>query len=120
MTPEKWQGIKDQVKRNFTLEQEGEEDLLAETTEGQVKQGEAEFVVFSGPLGRLKLQFQKKPKLEQKKYFYSKREGDAARVEYKFSDQELVYAFKAYKWDEIEEEWEEIEAERFAFTGPNY
>ena len=114
MTPEKWEEIKANIAKNFTVEDEGREDLLVETGDGTVKQGEAEFVVFESPLGRTKLQFQKKPRLEEKKYHYSHRQGDSARVEYKFSESELVYTFKAYRWEEVGEEWKEIEASNFA------
>lgn len=116
MTPERWQQIKNTVKKQFVLEDEGREDLLVNTAEGQVKQGEAEFVIFESPAlgGRTKLQFQKKPRVEEKKFHYSHRQGDSARVEYKFSETEMVYNFKAYKWDEGEEEWKEIDAASFA------
>ncbi len=113
MTPERWEQIKTTVKKSFAVEDEGTEDLLVDTAEGQVKQGAAEFLVFKSPLGRTKLQFQQKPKLEEKKFHYSHRQGNAARVEYKFSESEFVYTFKAYRWDEVSEEWKEIEAEGF-------
>lgn len=114
MTPERWQQIKHTVRKQFPNAEEGIEDLVVDTAEGQVKQGEAEFVVFEGgPLGRMKLQFQKKPRLEEKKFHYSHRAGTAARVEYKFSESELVYALKAYKWDETDDKWREIDAGAF-------
>src|SRR3989344_3252480 len=113
MSPERWETIRDSVKKQFPVEEEGIEDLIVETADGQSKQGTAEFLVFESPLGRTKLQFQKKPKMEEKKYFYSKREGDAARVEYKFSEKETVFTFKAYKWDDIEDEWREIDPKTF-------
>src|SRR3989344_2470287 len=113
MSPDKWETIRESVKKQFTIIEQGNEDLIVETGDGPVKQGTAEFVVFESPLGRTKLQFQKKPKMEEKKYFYSKREGDAARVEYKFSEDETVHTFKAYKWDDLEDEWREIDPKTF-------
>lgn len=113
MSPEKWETIKQTVKKQFSIQEEGIEDLLVDTAEGQVKQGQAEFIVFESPLGRTKLQFQKKPKLEEKKYFYSHRQGDAARVEYKYSGTDLVYTFKAYRWSDTEEQWCEIDSGSF-------
>lgn len=111
MSPDRWETIKETVKKQFTLEEEGNEDLFVETAEGAVKQGEAEFVVFQSPLGRVKLQFQKKPKLAGKEYHYSHQQGQSARVEYKFSSDELVYTFKAYKWNDLEDEWREMDPE---------
>ena len=113
MTPDKWEEIKENIKRQFTVEDEGHEDLLVQTGEGTVRAGEAEFLVFESPLGKLKLQFGKKPKVEDKKYFYSHRAGDAARVEYKFSEDETVNTFKVYKWNDLDDDWKEIDASKF-------
>ena len=113
MTQEKWEQIKEMVKKQYQVEDQGTEDLLVETGEGMVKQGEAEFVIFESAMGRLKLQLAKKPKLEEKKYHYSHRAGDAARVEYKFSEDETVLQLKAYKWDDDEDDWKEIDAANF-------
>ncbi len=54
-----------------------------------------------------------KPRLKEKQYHYSHRAGDSARGEYKFSEDELVYTLKAYKWDEVEDEWKEMESSMF-------
>ena len=113
MTPERWEEIKSTIKKQFSVAEQGMEDVIVETGEGPVKQGEAEFVVFDSVLGKTKLQFQKKPRLEEKKYFFSHRAGDSARVEYKFSDADLVFALKAYKWDDVEDDWKEIDASSF-------
>ena len=116
MSPERWEEIKNSVKKLFSVEEQGREDLFVETAEGRVKQGEAEFLIFQGSAlgGRIKLQLQKKPKIAGKKYFYSHRQGDAAQVEYKFSDTEMVYTFKAYKWDEDNDEWKEIDSSQIS------
>lgn len=119
MNLERWEEIKKTVKKQDPQAEEGQEDLLVDTAEGQVKQGEAEFIIFSAPGGsafggeRMKLQLQKKPRVEEKKYFYSHRQGTSARVEYKYSESEMVYTLKAYKWDEVEDEWKEVDAANF-------
>lgn len=113
MTPERWEDIKNQTKKQFSVEAEGREDLVVQTADGSVKAGEAEFIIFESPLGRTKLQFQKKPKVEGKKFFYSHQQGAAARVEYKFSESELVYTFKVYKWDEVADAWREMDSASF-------
>lgn len=115
MTAEKWEQIKENIRKQFAVEDEGREDLLVATGEGMVKQGEAEYLVFESPLGRVKLQFGKKAKLEDKKYHFSHRAGQAARVEYKFSDHETVHTFKAFRWDDLGDDWKEIDAEKLNF-----
>lgn len=109
MTEEKWEEVKTNIKRQFEIEEEGTEDLEVETADGLIKQGEAEFVIFESPLGRTKLQLQKKARLEDKKYHFSHRQGDSARVEYKFSETDTVLTMKAYKWDDALDEWKEID-----------
>lgn len=116
MTLDRWEEIKNNVRKQFPDFETGTEDLITDTAEGQVKQGEAEFLVFASPIGRTKLQLQKKPKVEEKKYHYSHRAGDSARVEYKFSETDSVLTMKAYKWDDTEDEWKEIDASKI----PNF
>ena len=113
MGPDKWETIKTMAAKQFEIQDEGVEDLYVDTADGQVKQGVAEFVVFKGPMGRIKLQFQTKPRLEKKEFHYSHRAGTAARIEYKFSEGQVVHTFKVYKWEEIDEEWEEISPDQF-------
>lgn len=113
MTEDRWQQIKNLVKQKYSLEDAGTEDLLVDTADGPVKQGTAEYVIFMSPIGRLKLAFQTKPRLLDKQYHYSHRAGTAARVEYKFSEDEVVHTFKAYKYDEAEDEWKEIDPSSF-------
>lgn len=110
MNLERWEEIKNTIRKSFTVEEEGSEDLFVETAEGRLKQGEAEFFVFQSPMGKTKLELRKKPRLEEKKFHFSHRAGAAARVEYKHSETELVYTLKAYRWDDVEDDWKEIEA----------
>ncbi len=112
MTQERWSQIKSTVAKQFGIAEEGVEDLIVDTADGPVKQGEAEYVIFDGPLGRLKLQLQKKPRLEDKIFHYSHRAGTAARVEYKFSEDETVLTLKAYKFTD-DDEWKEIDSSTF-------
>lgn len=114
MTPDRWEQIKNTVKKQFPEALIGSEELFSESAEGKIAQGTAEYLVFESPIGKTKLQLQKKPKLESKKYHYSHRQGDAARVEYKFSETDLVYFLKAYLWDEMSDDWREIDANKFA------
>ena len=114
MDGDKWQQMKDELKRKFEIEEEGVEDITMDTSDGPVKQGEADFVIMQTPLGKVKLALHKRPLVLDKKFISSHREGQAARTEYKFSDSEFTYKLHAYKWNDLDEEWEEIDAERFA------
>jgi hypothetical protein len=103
MMPERWQEIVGNIKDNLTVEDEGKEHL---DDEGGV---DVEYIIFQGPLGRMRLEFISKPVILDKKTTYSKRIGSDTKVDYVYSKDEKGYILKAYKWDEKQEEWVEIE-----------
>ena len=104
MTPEKWQNIIGNIKDNFKVEDEGSEHL---EEEGGV---DIEYIVFQGPLGRMRLEFVSKPVVLDKKTLYSRRIGSETKVEYVYSETERTYNLTAYKWDDDKNEWTEVEA----------
>ncbi|HYC80002.1 MAG TPA: hypothetical protein VEC17_03160 [Candidatus Binatia bacterium] len=110
----KWEQLKESLKQKFEIEDEGTEDLTMDTQDGEVVKGSANFVVMQTPVGKVKLSFEKKPLVLEKKEHFSHRAGQAARVEYVFSDKEFTYKLKAYKWNDIDEDWDEIDAENFS------
>jgi hypothetical protein len=114
MDLERWQKIKENIKEKFEVVKEGIEELTVKTSEGMVKQGEAEFMEVKTPLGLIKLSLEKKPLMLDKKFHYSHRAGQSARTEYSFSETEFTYKLKAYKWDNDEDEWKEIDASNFS------
>ncbi len=114
MDIDRWLQLKESLKGKFSIDEEGLEDLIMDTQDGPVKQGVSEFLVMQTPMGRMKLACEKRPKVLDKKFIYSHRAGQSARTEYQFSETEFTYKLKAYKWNDMEEEWEEIDAESFA------
>ncbi|HYE21986.1 MAG TPA: hypothetical protein VD998_00160 [Verrucomicrobiae bacterium] len=114
MDIDRWEQIKENIRGKFEVEEEGTEDLMMETKDGLIKSGTAEFLVVKTPMGRIKLTFEKRPVVLDKKFIYSHRAGQSARTEYEFSDKEFSYKLKAYQWDDIEEEWKEIDASNFS------
>lgn len=121
MQDDKWEALKEELKRKFKVEDEHFEDLVMQTADGPVVQGQAEVIIFESPLGKVKLVRESKPVVLDKKMFYSHQQGKAARTEYKFSDTEFSHKIKAYKWDPDasvgagdNDEWKEIDAGNFA------
>jgi hypothetical protein len=114
MDIDKWEQLKESLKQKFEIESEGTEDLTMETQDGKVVKGSADFLVMQTPMGKVKLAFEKKPVVLNKKTIFSHRAGQAARNEYEFSETEFSYKLKAYKWDDIDEEWDEIDADNFS------
>jgi len=113
MDNDKWEGLKEELKRKFKILEEKTEDLLGETAEGLVKQGIAEILIMESPIGKIKLVRENRPVVLDKKFIYSHRAGQAARTEYTFSDSEFSHKIKAYKWDDDEDDWKEIDAANF-------
>lgn len=113
MDNDKWEALKEELKRKFQVEEEGEEDLTMDTAEGTVVTGKVEFLVFETPMGKIKLTREAKPVVLDKKMFYSHQQGKSARTEYTFSETEFSYKIKAYKYDEDLDEWKEIDASNF-------
>jgi len=108
MTDEKWEEIKEMVKKNFELL----ENQVFELS-GEQGNGTNEELIFNGPLGRIKLEFIIKPLVVGKKTHYSKRMGTSAKVDYITSATEKVRTLKAYKWDEAGDNWVNINSADF-------
>ncbi len=107
MTPEKWEKIKNNILDNFEVEDRGETHM---EEEGGV---DIEYIVFAGPLGRMRLEYITKPVVIDKKTTYSRRIGSETAVEYVYSPDEKATMLKVYKWDEGAEEWVEMEEKMF-------
>lgn len=107
MTEEKWKMIIGNVKDNFEVEDEGSEHI---DDEGGV---DVEYIIFQGPLGRMRLEFVTKPVVLDKKTTYSRRIGSETKIDYVYSETEKTSNMTAYKWDENDDNWVEIEAKMF-------
>ena len=113
MQDDKWDALKEELKRKFKVTKEYFEDLIVETGDGPVVNGKIEVLIFDSPLGQIKLTRESKPMVTDKKFIYSHRAGQAARTEYQFSDSEFSHKIKAYKFDEDNDEWKEMDASNF-------
>ncbi|MGM0495771.1 MAG: hypothetical protein ACQERX_03810 [Bacillota bacterium] len=107
MLEEKWKSVVGNIKDNFEVEDSGSEHI---DEEGGI---DVDYIVFQGPLGRMRLEFISKPVVLDKKTNYSKRIGSETQVTYVYSEEEKNTKMIAYKWDENDENWVEIEAGMF-------
>lgn len=106
MQPEKWQEIRVKIKNGFT-------EVAESKTHDEERREETEVLEFIGPLGKMKVEWTVKPKIIDKKTSYSNRIGSNVIIDYVYSADEFNYIFKAYKWNERENDWEEIKSESF-------
>lgn len=104
MLVEKWKQTVGHIKDNFEVLDEGEEH---HDDEGGV---DIEFIEFSGPLGKMRLEHISRPVVLDKKTSYSRRIGSETNVEYVYSETERSYKLDVYKLNENTGEWEEVEA----------
>src|SRR5690348_8947553 len=114
MDIDKWEALKEEIGRKFEVLETKTEDLSVHTQDGEVKNGKADVLILETPMGKIKLAFEERPVVTDKKFIYSHRAGQAARTEYEYSDTEKSYKLRAYKWNDDNEEWKEIDAGSFA------
>ena len=106
MNQEKWETIKGMVKEKFEIEDEG----TAALEDGP---GEREYVVFNGPLGKMKLEGIIKPAVIDKKVIANKRIGANSVEQNVYSETDKVFMFNPYRWSEELNDWQQIDAEDF-------
>jgi hypothetical protein len=107
MMEDKWKTLLGNVKDTFPVEDSGSEHI---EEEGGI---DIEYIVFEGPLGKMRLEFVTKAVILDKKMNYSNRIGSETQVTYVYSEDEKSSKMTAYKWNEDDEEWGEIDAGMF-------
>ncbi len=105
MRPEKWENLINDIKDKFEVEKYKKEhsDEMGGT--------DIEYIIFKNEVGRMKLEFTTRPLITDKKTNYAKkRMGGDTGIEYTYDPEEKTYKMKAYKWDEYDNEWIEMDA----------
>lgn len=102
MTPDRWQEVKQKIENSFTI---------LDTYEEELDPGVAEVIEFTGPMGKLKVSFNRQPKVLDKKTLYSHRAGGDVKVDYTYSDTDEVYYLTLFKWNEQRDKWEKMNSE---------
>ena len=82
MQPDRWEDVKGIIKDQFEVIDESEGEIE------DIPRSRVERMEFEGPLGKMKVEFETKPIVLDKKTTYSKRMGDTAAVEYIYSEDE--------------------------------
>lgn len=101
MNDAKWVEIMDMIEERF-----GDAEFEKESThEGK---GSIERMLFNGPMGEMKLERVKAPRLLGEKTQYSRRIGGDVKVDKVYSEDEVVTHVKGYKMG-TNGEWEQIE-----------
>lgn len=107
MTDDKWTEILDRVQDKFKFEAHEHDESAREDGSWERR----EWVVFTGPMGRIKLERVIRPAILSREEHYSKRQGTSATVKFNYSDTETTQALNVYR--EIAGEWDPIDARSF-------
>ncbi|MFA6308000.1 MAG: hypothetical protein WCS88_00420 [Patescibacteria group bacterium] len=102
MTKERWKELRANVKENFGIEDEYEEDL---------EPGIAEVIQFTGAEGKTLMRFVTKPKVLDKKTSFSHRAGSDVKVEYVYSEDETSSYLEIYTWSVDKDDWVKLDVE---------
>lgn len=99
MNIDRWQEILETIKTSFEVEDSG-------TFSSEERGGtETEFIVFNGPLGRLKLEFSTHPAILDTKITYKKRIGAEVHADHVYSSTDKVHHLEVWRWDVGSDEW---------------
>lgn len=107
MTRGKWLDLKDKIKEQFEIESEEEKTL------DNAPDSILETLIFTSPLGKIKLEWHSRPRTLEEKTIYSNRIGSDVKIEKVYSNQERSEFLKAFK--EENGDWEEISPTTFNF-----
>lgn len=105
MTLERWQDLETTIRDRFEVESRGNEPL----EEGP---GTYEFIVFTSPAGKIRLEFVTKPVVTGKHTSGGRKMGVATNVSYDYSETEFNHVLHAYRW--VDGDWQEMDAKAFA------
>lgn len=111
MQDEKWNDLVDTAKKHFKNTELTTEDLIMESSDGPIKQGIQDILIFTNPSGTFKLVRENRPLVLEKKELFSHRAGQAAQNIYKFSDTEVTHKLRVFKEIDMDE-WDEITLDR--------
>lgn len=102
MTQERWQETKAMIREKFGISDEYKQDL---------DPGIADILEFDGPSGKMLVRFVTKPKLLDKKTSFSNRAGSDVKVDYVYSDKDLVSYLEIYSWSEDKDDWIKLDGD---------
>lgn len=104
LNDEQWGDLKDKVFEKF-LDADSSIDLEeAEDDIGHKYNVRTENLIFSTPMGELKIERVSRPKILDKKAHYHKGSG-GAKVEFVFSEDEKTHTVSIFKKDTVTGEW---------------
>jgi len=110
MTDERWKDVVGKIKEQFTVVEEGEQELPEDP-------GVVSFIIFERAPGvQLKIERTVRPIVVGKKTIGSRRIGSETTVEYEYDPNETTSFVKAYTWNDAREAWDPFDAQGAFFS----
>lgn len=107
MTDDKWKDVLDRISERFDILEQGSEPLP------EYPNGKREFIVFTSPLGKVRLERITKPRTIGERAVTSRRIGGATKVESLYDLHDFVHFIHAQRWDDQRGQWASIDASSF-------
>ncbi|MDO8463318.1 MAG: hypothetical protein Q7S96_03555 [bacterium] len=105
MRREHWADLLDRIAERFSVTDRGT------TTLEDVPSSEVLYVEFTGPMGHMRVEFITKPRTLGERALGSRRIGGETTVQKRYDENDLVSFLRAFRWDDAEAAWEEINAD---------
>jgi len=106
---DRWKETLDLIREKFEIEDEG---VLELDEYGGTK---IEYIIFEGPLGKMKMEFISKPKVLDKHTNYSNRIGSDVQIDYVYSETEKSTQLLISRWSDADENWTPMDSANFQF-----
>lgn len=100
MTDQRWEQVGQLIQQHMTVEEHDTGELESEP-------GSVEWYVFSGPLGRMRIERHTRPRVTGSHMITSKRAGAGGREEKEYSETDTVSFIKLWKWEN--NNWQEVD-----------
>ncbi len=109
MTDEKWMDLLETIKDKFKIESEEFEPVVVEQNDGEETEiGKIHHVIFTSPMGKIKLSRKTTPLVEGRQEQYHKRSG-VAMTKFIYSETEKVHSLEAFMRNTRTDRWEKID-----------
>ncbi len=106
MTKEKWQELVIKIENSFELIDQG-------SISGEQKNESIEFIEWQMPGKQIRAEAHERPKLLDKKTFYSNRIGSKTSEQYIYSEDEVVFFVNFFERFDENDEWQEMKSGDF-------
>ena len=109
MQDEKWAELIYNLEAKFGELERKTQTTVSKDDAGHERKTSEEWLIFKTPMGKMKLSRITRPMIIDKKFHYTHSTKSKGKVEYIMSDTEKSYNVQLSKWDELKNDWQEVQ-----------